>query len=142
MLAIFGHFYAKPLLAQVRAALVKNIDEPGRNPYHASGSCSDPTGNCDVVFPAIPAGKRAIIEYVSADLIASLGGLTPAAALTETPSGGDSIILPTFARFPGDFGVSERVVLYEEAGEQPKLHAANASVNSVTISGYLVDLTQ
>jgi hypothetical protein len=33
LLAVLGHFYAKPLMAQVRAALTQNIDEPGRNPY-------------------------------------------------------------------------------------------------------------
>jgi hypothetical protein len=31
VMAVLGHFYAKPLLAQVRAALVEDVDQPARN---------------------------------------------------------------------------------------------------------------
>jgi hypothetical protein len=33
LLAVVGKFYAEPVWAQARAALVKNIDERGRNPF-------------------------------------------------------------------------------------------------------------
>lgn len=35
LVAVLGKFYVPPLLAQARAALVKNVDEPGRTPYQA-----------------------------------------------------------------------------------------------------------
>jgi hypothetical protein len=61
LLAVLGHVYAKPLLAQVRAALVQNVDEPGRNPIAlASGSV---TG--DDFFFTVPTGKRYVIETFS-----------------------------------------------------------------------------
>jgi hypothetical protein len=149
LLAVLGHFYAKPLLAQARAALVKNIDEPGRTPYQQTGSCTNPfidglrSGSCDVVFPAITSGKRAVIEYVTADL-ATTSDITPSVALQENALGGGAVLVsPVFPRFSGDFGVSDRIQMYINGDEQPKFLAATGlGVNSVTISGYLVDLTQ
>ena len=38
LLTTFGHFFGKPLLVQVRAALVQNMDEPGRHPYQEAAS--------------------------------------------------------------------------------------------------------
>ncbi len=35
-LTVVGAFTAKPLLAQIKAALVQNVDEPGRIPYQSS----------------------------------------------------------------------------------------------------------
>jgi hypothetical protein len=41
LMAVLGKFYAVPLIAQVRAAVVKNIDEKGRIPYQETslGTC-------------------------------------------------------------------------------------------------------
>jgi hypothetical protein len=63
LLATLGHFYAKPLLAQVRAALVQNMDEPGRHPYQvrigfdtAQGFAAD--------FPDVPVGQRLVVQQI------------------------------------------------------------------------------
>lgn len=61
LLALLGHFYAKPLLAQVRAALTQNVDEPGRNPFKVS-LLSDASGTASFT---VPAGKRYVIEDIS-----------------------------------------------------------------------------
>ena len=79
-LAILGHFYAKPLLAQVRAALVKNVDEHGRVPYQQSTGCSPSPSNCEALFPAVPSNRRLVIEYVSALVISPV---PPQAILTN-----------------------------------------------------------
>jgi hypothetical protein len=85
--AVLGHFYAKPLLAQVRAALVQNVDEPGRNPYQEAifTTCSG-TQNCNFGFSIVPPGKRLVVTHVNgfidvrnatlpnANLQSSLGG--------------------------------------------------------------------
>jgi hypothetical protein len=70
LLAVIGKFYAEPLWAQARAALVKNIDERGRVPFQATGACSAPSfpGSCDVIFSAVPSGKRLVIEHVNVDI--------------------------------------------------------------------------
>src|SRR5215475_13967952 len=66
LLGTLGHFGARPLLAQIRAALVKNIDEQGRTPYQSSQSCNTP-GNtvCSADLTPVPAGKRLVIQHVS-----------------------------------------------------------------------------
>src|ERR1022692_2551234 len=65
LLAVLGKFYAVPVLAQVRAALVKNIDERGRNPYIQHLGCfSNGTQSCTAFFPTVPANKRLVIEHV------------------------------------------------------------------------------
>lgn len=59
LVALLGHFYAKPLLAQVRAAVIQNMDEPGRNSFQIKLFTDDGTG---VASFTVPAGKRYIVE--------------------------------------------------------------------------------
>jgi len=72
-LAVLGHFYAKPLLAQVRAALVQDRDQPARQPFAATFPLR--FGVFDDVFfldkqttgtlsNVVPAGKRLVITHV------------------------------------------------------------------------------
>ncbi len=88
LLAVLGKYYATPLLGQVRAALVKNIDEKGRIAYQAGGSCAAAhpgSVGCTVTFPPVPLGKRLVIEYVSAPVASNtLGPMV--AALNVLPS--------------------------------------------------------
>jgi hypothetical protein len=58
LLALLGHFYAKPLLAQVRAALVQNVDEPARHVWTMAGN----TGVNNTY--TVPAGQTLVIEEV------------------------------------------------------------------------------
>ena len=66
MLAVIGKYYAVPVLAQVRAALVQNRDEPARNFYAHSLECTGGI-SCVVTFPTVPAGKRLVIQHLNAD---------------------------------------------------------------------------
>ncbi len=66
LLAILGKFYALPAIAQtVRAAIVKNTDERGRNPYVANVSCSPVSGGCYAPGITIPAGMRLVVENIN-----------------------------------------------------------------------------
>ena len=82
LLWVVGAFIAPPVIAQVKAALVKNQDEPGRTPYEAqaafdvtgcdSASCANfllipgtPTVVQFDINPPIPAGKRLVVKHVS-----------------------------------------------------------------------------
>jgi hypothetical protein len=156
LLAVVGKFYTEPLWAQVRAAFVKNIDERGRIPFQATGSCSGGPGIdvCDVIFSAVPAGKRLVIEHVNVDVDSHLFGILPGLVLFQRVSGGATAVLPVFQRFTSDtlasisdYGSNEAVEIFVEVGESPKLHATGSLgfgvvVNVATISGYLVDLSQ
>jgi len=66
LLALLGHFYAKPLLASV-AALVRDVDNGALQPvnfriqvYESSADAS-----ATVEGPTVPAGKRLVVEDVS-----------------------------------------------------------------------------
>src|ERR1700704_1995586 len=71
LLAVIGKFHEAPVIAQtIRAALVKNIDERGRNPYVVESSCQ-PIGGSSSGFclaqgyPVVPAGMRLVVENVN-----------------------------------------------------------------------------
>ena len=145
LLAIFGRFYAVPVLAQVRAALVKNVDEKGRIPYaqNANLECTTATGFCNVAFPSpIPAGKRLVVENVNATIESASG-----VANTHIEGHGSlNYGLPSHTNNQFLFTVNETVLAFYEAGDTPIFGVAlgpggtSAGFN-VTITGYLVDLT-
>lgn len=148
LLAVIGKFYATPLMAQIRAALVKNIDEKGRNPYMQGNFASCFSGTspfCDMVFPAVPANKRLVIEHVSANIGASPGTGVNATFLL---AGGSVFSLPGQAMAtPTLIGVNQPVLAYVETGQTFTYRVVwsttggTGAVSSV-VSGYLVDLTQ
>ena len=57
------HTVVKPVLAQVRAALTQNIDEPGRNVFTLRGDTT--TGG--IVSFTVPADKRYVIDKYTGD---------------------------------------------------------------------------
>lgn len=62
------------LIAQaVRAALVENVDEPGRHPYVENSVCV--SGNCTLTFSVVPSGERLVVTSVSAESYAISGRL-------------------------------------------------------------------
>jgi len=66
VMAVLGSFYAKPLLAQVRAALVANIDEPARSPFQVTFNGSCPADSCFLVANPVPPNKRLHITHINA----------------------------------------------------------------------------
>jgi hypothetical protein len=147
LLAVLGNYYAKPVLAQVRAALTKNIDEKGRVPYMQQVflDCVVGSNFCDFNFPAVPAGKRLVIEHVSAN-ISTQAAFGVNATFLIAPGGAFSLPGRTMAS-PQVIGVNEPVLAYFEAGESPLYRVVyNSPLNfgfmTAVLSGYMVDLTQ
>jgi hypothetical protein len=72
---ILGGILAEPVIAQVRAALVKDADNPARQPFAVNSGVSPiPVGanTATQILLTVPAGKRAVIEHVSCiDFLAS-----------------------------------------------------------------------
>lgn len=65
---ILGGILAKPVWAQVRAALVKDVDNPSRQPFAAENPLNTfGAGSIEstATLLTVPAGKRAVIEHVS-----------------------------------------------------------------------------
>ncbi|WP_309377328.1 hypothetical protein [Rhodoferax sp.] len=159
-LTVLGMFVAPLALAQVRPAYMKNVDEPGRQPYNFSvqfnvancvANCSNFVfQNNEIVMdaPAVPAGKRLVVKWVSGQLPAIDGlnyvyiakynydpmwsfggpfytrGLVGGAALQSFSSGAFFTVGPL------------------EAPHLVVRLGSYSSVNgSVAISGYLIDAT-
>jgi hypothetical protein len=64
LLAVLGEFFARPVIAQVRAALVQDVDNPARHVFQKplcirSSGCNPPSG-----FTAA-ANQTVVVEFVS-----------------------------------------------------------------------------
>jgi len=157
-LAVIASFGAKPLLAQVRAALTQNVDEPGRAPYQSTVVFKQSTGGCSVtactiIFASVPAGKR----LVATNLTGAVYVDTPGIILPPLVSG--AIRVPTVQQtgvFPGPinnenmFGVNAQIRLaYDSGGPSPQLtivattpiafDTSGNTASTLTLSGYLID---
>jgi hypothetical protein len=153
VLALLGHFYAKPLLAQVRAALVENVDEPGRNPYQETifATC---TGSqfCNQGFSMVPAGKRLVLTNISGyvdvtagtlpngDITSSLGGSQYATVFFTGVRG-------TVSSFGTRMVINQEIRAYFGPGETPHVFEGLVSTSdtfsdgaNVMLSGYYVNL--
>jgi hypothetical protein len=165
-IALGAGFAVTPVSAQVRAAYVKNVDEPGRLPYQSMVSFIASAGstycrsaaNCQIAFPVIPAGKRLIVESVSALVRFDLAPQT-LMALTATPdwtsnSRDNILILPATWVSSGDssggftyYSMQSTVRAYFEPGATPyvKIFARGGSqmdslyLNTLGLNGYLID---
>ena len=70
-LAITERSLVKPVLAQVRAALIQNIDEPGRTPFALAGTAL----NSNSFTFSVPAGQRYVVENVTGECFENTPGV-------------------------------------------------------------------
>ncbi|HUJ50422.1 MAG TPA: hypothetical protein VLW25_09485 [Bryobacteraceae bacterium] len=125
----------------VRAALVRNQDEPGRNPYFETrGDSVCASGACSLTFSAVPAGQRLVVTFVSTGY--SSFAPPPSFVILETPNKHVQWF-QTFQTDSTSSYMSSPVVAYYEAGETPVLLcgvAGGSSGLSGTLSGYYISL--
>jgi len=153
---------APDAVAQIRAALVKNVDEPGRAPYDeyvefsmfgcSFGGCTNYANFFGVILfdvPAVPVGKRLIITNVSGSLPSN--SATGAHFAFQT-SQVISLQLVKSAFFGPFFSQSGVVQNFDAAvntsygpGEQPHVHlllpSSNNLIGFINIRGYYIDAT-
>jgi hypothetical protein len=148
-----------PSFAQTRAALVKNVDEPGRAPYqsvvdfNAGSGCGSNTSCNFVSFAAVPAGKRLVVEHLSVLTGVASGGQPTLLAFSNSPGCGNCsnravgtgwVNTDFSPGFGASFWAIDRpVYLFYEAGETPQIKMY-ATVNFIfvgnaTVTGYLID---
>ena len=90
------------MFAQVRAALVQNVDEPGRTPYQqelqvsANAECGADFCTPSFTFAVVPANKRLVIKQISATFDASAG----ASVLAVYLAGGKTDVIGSSGLFP------------------------------------------
>jgi len=144
--------------AQVRPALVKNTDEPGRLSYQTTvtfvgGDTSCPTQSfCIVPFPAVPAGKRLVVEQISVLAIVA-GGSPNFVAFGDffvTNQGNIAMVTPAFVAGGGILGstfwfLDRPVKVYYDPGSTPKVKIGTAGAfslpSNMSLTGYLIDAT-
>ncbi len=149
LLAVAVTFYAIPAMAQsIRAALVKNIDEPGRNPYSATFTCTSPGFSaCTAEASPVPAGMRLVVENVNAQIVVTPATTGVINVSLVTGDGQDKFLPVSFGVRIGSaqdrYWVNASVVQYVAAGATPGIYLhtfdANPSMTG-TLTGYLVNL--
>ncbi len=150
LLAVAGRFYAIPAIAQsIRAALVKNIDEPGRNPYSSTFTCTSPGFSaCTAEATPVPAGMRLVIENVNAQIVVPDTTTGVINVSLNTGDGQDKFLPVNLGVRIGSvqdrYWVNANVVQYVAAGVTPGVYLhtfdSNPSMTG-TITGYLVNLS-
>ena len=136
------------LLAAVKAALIRDVDNPAMQPFQAAGSCSLGGGCCcgNNVY-TVPSGKRAVVEYVSAQCPQFPSGFGCAGFVQTTLNG--VMVSHSLRAVPASNGtfntVGQQVRIYGDAGTVITAGGystggpATGTIN-LAISGYLVDL--
>ena len=145
LLAVVGKFYAKPVLAQVRAALTQDVDQPARAPFQASITVS--INNFTSTSVPIPAGKRLVIDYISLNGAAQTSGsyVQPIVLVSSSVAGNPAVSYyfgpnPSTTT-PGQYYASYQTTIYADslsvspafAGFTPSFDTFN-----VNISGHLI----
>ncbi len=166
VLSVLAMFTAREAIAQVRAAIIKDVDEPGRTPYVQHVVLSKP-GNCGLNFcsgllPVVPAGKRLVITRFHGMIALGPGAIAnrvrllrvipgggfPAPAF-EVPHNPSAIYQDTLSlSSPFRYSFNHELLMFVEAGERPAIDFSTVGgnlngewPNEFTVSGYLVDLT-
>jgi hypothetical protein len=148
--AVIGSIYAAPALAQViKAALVKNIDEKGRAPFERVVHCIGGTPTCTInpIF-TVPNDRRLVLEHISSRISVNTGGIQVMRIIDSTFRNRAFPVAQLQTTHPQiQYAVNAAVLNYFEAGDTVGVNiesdtplTGNVQAD-VTISGYLVDLT-
>jgi len=146
LLAVVGKFCAVPALAQVRAAIVQDRDQEGRNICQYYSTCTSSQGTCTITYPAVPAGEQLILKHVS--LITELPVATTLNVI-QLRGGGTyqflhSGLVPANYSAQYSFVTNEDVLESYSAGQIPAIDAFSTSGAAftmlATISGYMIQI--
>jgi hypothetical protein len=145
-----------------RPGLAADLDELGRVPYqfskpnqHCSQNEQNGMGSCSVITPPVPAGKRLVIQHVSAVGPVFNGTFILVNIRTNIPGVSTTLVSSFFGpppvssgtlAFGGAFAFDQPVQIYADAGNtvfvgiQTDGNVANKAADFI-ITGSLVDCT-
>jgi len=145
LLAVVGKFYAKPVMAQVRATFIQDVDQPARAPFQTSVTVS--ISNFTSTNVPIPAGKRLVIDYVSMNGAAQTSGsfVQPIVLLSSSVAGNPAVSYyfgpnPSTTT-PGQYYASFPTTIYADSlNVSPAFAGFTPSFDTfvVNISGHLI----
>lgn len=128
----------------------QDVDSPSRSAYTAFLPCfSQTTNTCTTFFPAVPAGMRLVVQFISASVdtptnlsyVYFYGNGAAQASPLFTMQGNDQAGKKVYI-------ANQPMLAYFEAGQTPSIamFAQTGSLESmsgaVTLTGYLVNLSQ
>lgn len=132
--------------AQPKPAQVKDIDQPGRAKYQEtlSHSCQD-SSTCYFFFSAVPAGKRLVVTWVSANYVLNPSGDSWAVLFLDDASGVEVYLAPLPAPSAGTFRIiNSPAMMYVEAGNSPSVELLSSTLfgssAKVTLVGYYISV--
>jgi hypothetical protein len=143
---------ANPAWGQPPTRSVKNVDEKGRVPYQTTQLIITSTCSfnsilyfCDHTLPAVPAGKRLVVEHIT--MFAALASGVPDSLRFLNPVSNGTLfwVQPTFTPRAIDSAHSfldRPVHVYYEPGQSPmiRLQTTGQPVSvEFTVHGYLID---
>ncbi len=145
LLAVVGKFYAKPVMAQIRATLTQDVDQPARAPFQTSVTVS--INNFTSTAVPIPAGKRLVIDYISLNGAAQTSGqyVQPIVLVSAGVAGGQAVSYyfgpnPSTTT-PGQYYASYPTTIYADSlSVSPAFAGYTPSFDTfqVNISGHLI----
>ncbi|HWC99113.1 MAG TPA: hypothetical protein VG456_20275 [Candidatus Sulfopaludibacter sp.] len=135
----------KKLLAQVKYALVRDEDSPGRNAFQATFSFN---GGLSGGIVTIPAGKRLVVDFVEAHgTSASSGGpIQPVVLLTNSINSGPALsyYLPMSGEISAQqFTTNQKVAIYADSLSVNMAYSGfgpSFFIFTVNVSGHLIDM--
>jgi hypothetical protein len=151
--AVLAASLAFDAVAQPKPALVKGIDDPGRDPYQQTllidvtlTTCGTNAVVCEFPFPVVPTGKRLVITHAS--VLFELNTTASPYARLSLRAGGAILWLPVpqeQSPSSGIYIVSTPVTFYAEPGYTPLmfLESSGASTNRQlygTLTGYFISV--
>jgi hypothetical protein len=136
---------ADPQVTVTNPAKTSSVDDPGRNPYQFFKNlqpCVHST--CQATTPAVPDGKRLVVQHVSA-----FGALTSPGNTVEVVVSTPTAVLSTFA--PPVFGTTNQgfafdqpVLGFADAGQTVTVFIStngsfDQAASDFVVTGYLLD---
>jgi hypothetical protein len=146
LIAVLGKFYATPLMAQARAALVQDVDQAARAPFQVTVPVN--INNFTFTNVPVPAGKRLVVDFLAINGAAGTSGayVQPIVLVSSTVAGNNSLyyVAPQQSTVAaGQYYDTRQVTIYADslsvspafAGFTPTFMTFN-----VNISGHLVSV--
>jgi len=134
---------AMPVLAQAWSQPVREVEKPHMSPYQVAGGLAfgSNCSNCATqIFPALPSGKRLVMEQVSIAVQTPVGGEF---RCSVGPAGGPWVALQVPQRAVGYLQLNHPVRLYVDTQVVVTCTRDEASPNqwvgSVVVVGHLVN---
>ena len=144
---MLGKFYAPPLMAQVKAAFVQDVDQPARQPFQVTVPIN--INNFNFTPVTIPSGKRLVVDYIAMSGAAQTAGayVQPIIILSSSVASNPSCLYyiapPQSGTAPGQYYHTEKATIYADSlSISPAFSGFTPTFMgfSVVISGHLVSV--